>query len=90
MSAPLAHLGDPATHFWLTRSMARTMGVSFSEAMACGALSAAEYASMVTQCRKCPNVEACQTWLGAQDGSAKKAPAFCCHVRRLHELTETV
>ena len=27
-------LGDPAMHFWLTRSVARAMGLSLSEAMA--------------------------------------------------------
>lgn len=88
MTAQIAHLGDPATHFWLTRSMARTLGVSFSEAMASGALSAADYAQMVTQCRKCPFVGECQAWLGAQGGLAMQAPEFCCHAKALMELAE--
>ncbi len=88
MSAHIAPLGDPAVHFWLTRSMARTLGVSFSEAMACGALSAADYAKMVTDCRKCPCVGDCQAWLGAQGGLAMEAPEFCCHAKVLLELAE--
>ncbi len=44
MSAEVRFLGDPARHFWLTRSVARTMGISLSEAMAVGHLSAPDYA----------------------------------------------
>ena len=36
----LFSLGDPARHFWLTRSVARIMGVNLSEAMSEGRLSA--------------------------------------------------
>ena len=56
-------LGDPAMHFWLTRSAARAMGINLSEAMAAGKLTARDYSAMVTNCRQCTFVEGCQRWL---------------------------
>ncbi|TCL08854.1 hypothetical protein BXY66_0895 [Shimia isoporae] len=90
MTAQIAHLGDPATHFWLTRSMARVVGVSFSEAMATGVMSAADYAQMVTRCRQCPYVQDCQAWLGAQQGVSACAPEFCRHAKTLSDLIDAV
>ncbi|MEQ9695778.1 DUF6455 family protein [Shimia sp. SDUM112013] len=75
----LAHLGDPARHFWLTRSVARSMGVSLSDAMAEGALSEKQYADLVTNCRKCALVDHCQSWLGGQAAGADCAPEGCVH-----------
>jgi len=86
MTASIAYLGDPATHFWLTRSMARSLGVSLSEAMAESVLSPADYAQMVTRCRSCPRVHDCQAWLGAQTGKVDAAPEFCCHAEALRDL----
>ncbi len=80
-------LGDPVTHFWLTRSMARVLGVSLSEAMLDQALSAEDYANMVTRCRMCPHTEACQSFLGQRAGTAKEAPAFCCHAELFEKLS---
>ncbi len=88
MKAQIAYLGDPATHFWLTRSMARTVGVSFSEAMASGTMSPADYAKMVTQCRQCPFVGECQAWLGAHGGRCHEVPEFCCHAKALMALAD--
>ncbi|WP_270728361.1 DUF6455 family protein [Shimia sp. Alg240-R146] len=90
MTAQIAFLGDPATHFWLTRSMARTLGVSLSEAMACDALSATDYAEMVTRCRSCPYVEDCQSWLSEGCTKSAQAPGFCCHADVLQALTKIV
>ena len=59
-------LGDPAMHFWLTRSAARAMGVNLSEAMASGHLTPKDYCEMVTNCRGCGAVEACQNWLATE------------------------
>ncbi len=80
-------LGDPVTHFWLTRSMARVLGVSLSEAMLDKALSAEDYAAMVTRCRMCPNIAQCQAFLGQKAGAAKAAPDFCCHAELFETLT---
>lgn len=78
-------LGDPVTHFWLTRSMARVMGVSLSEAMAEGKLSATQYTEMVTRCRTCPHVGACKSWLAEAEGHS--APAeFCANAEVMTRL----
>nr|WP_294224426.1 DUF6455 family protein [uncultured Shimia sp.] len=74
------------THFWLTRSMARVLGVSLSEAMMDQSLSAEDYAAMVTRCRMCPHTEACQNFLGQQAGAEKSAPEFCCHAELFERL----
>lgn len=79
-------LGEAATHFWLTRSVARTVGLSLSEAMAEGRLSPEDYAQMVTACRGCTQIAACQTWLGTQVGVAAEAPSFCLHRDTLKRL----
>lgn len=72
-------LGDPQVHFWLTRSVARAVGVSLSEAMAENALSAQGYAEMITRCRTCPFVDQCQHWLGTPSARQEGAPEFCMH-----------
>ncbi|WP_299351901.1 DUF6455 family protein [uncultured Shimia sp.] len=72
-------LGDPARHFWMTRSVARAMGVSLSEAMAEGNLSQKAYADLVTRCRSCHFVHECEAWLGQQSHRADAAPACCQH-----------
>ncbi|MFY0617786.1 DUF6455 family protein [Shimia sp.] len=82
----VAMLGDPQTHFWLTRSVARSLGVSLSEALAGGQLTAKEYATMVTQCRQCAYADECKVWLSMQALDAKQAPAFCLHAQVFEEL----
>lgn len=69
--------GEPGLHFWLTRSVAKVMGVNLSEEMARDRLTAQEYASMVTACRQCAFVASCQCWLGDQAGFAKSPPPGC-------------
>ncbi|WP_439121516.1 DUF6455 family protein [Marivita sp.] len=71
------HRGDPGLHFWLTRSVAKVMGVSLSEEMAHDRLTAQGYAAMVTACRECALVASCQGWLGDQKGFAKTPPPGC-------------
>ena len=80
-------LGDPAQHFWITRSVARCMGISFTEAMAAGDLSAADYAGIVTACRACDHVAECQAWLATQSAKTATPPEFCPNRRVLTELT---
>lgn len=86
MSAELYSLGDPATHFWLTRSVARVMGIKLSEAMANGALSAADYADLVKRCRTCPNVAQCHEWLGQRRCAVPDAPQHCLNCDRLARI----
>lgn len=79
-------LGDPALHFWLTRSVARSMGLNLSEAMAEGALHPQEYAEMVTKCRQCPFVLECQQWLAKHGSGAECAPETCLNAAQLNSL----
>ena len=82
-------LGDAELHFWLTRSVAKVMGISLSEAMASGRLTAQDYAAMVTECRECPLVQSCQCWLGEQRALAKSAPPGCANANQLKALAQT-
>ncbi len=79
-------LGDPELHFWLTRSVARVMGVNLSEAMASGHLSAQEYSALVTSCRGCAFVEACTCWLAEQATITPTAPPGCANAKVLERL----
>lgn len=80
------HVGDAELHFWLTRSVGKVMGISFSEAMAQGRLSAQDYVSLVTACRACALVESCQSWLGSQKSHAKLPPPGCANAKALGTL----
>ena len=86
MNAEIRHLGDPARHFWLTRSVARTIGLNLSEAMAMGHLSAGGYADLVNTCRKCPHAAACESWLAEHHGAALQAPGYCANCDVLNRL----
>ena len=86
MTAQLAYLGDPTLHFWLTRSVARAVDVSLSEAMSQGFLSAGGYAEMVTNCRKCPNVSRCEAWLAENGAGAAQVPEHCANCSILNDL----
>lgn len=84
-------LGDIEPHFWLTRSVARCMGLSLSEAMAEGRLSEQGYAELVTQCRAAGGAPggcraACEQWLAAQQSEDRCAPEFCPNAERLNGL----
>ena len=79
-------LGDPARHFFMTRSVARMMGLSLSEEMQNGHLAPAAYAGMVTCCRGCALVEACEEWLARQVPGQAGTPPGCCNAELLNQL----
>ncbi len=80
-------LGDIERHFWLTRSMARTVGVNLSEAMSAGIMAPDEYSRMVTRCRQADCAERCAEWLGQHtSGSVSDPPPFCAHASQLKAL----
>ena len=81
-------LGDPAHHFWLTRSVARVMGLSLAEAMTEGRLTKEEFARMVTRCRGCGQVSACEHWLGASATLSDSAPPQCLNGDVLNALAK--
>lgn len=86
MTVDVARLGDPDLAFWLTRSVARAIGVNLSDAMNRGELSASEYADMVTRCRKCPNSDTCTAWLAVHGAGAERVPDHCANADRLNAL----
>jgi hypothetical protein len=70
--------GDTDLHFWLTRSVGRCIGLSFSAAMDQGQLSPDDYLDLVRACQGCSHVVPCQHWLGNQAGRIpRRAPDFC-------------
>ncbi len=82
----VVRLGDPARHFWITRGVARAMGLSLGDAMADGRLTSDEYARMVTRCRTCPHVADCENWLAHNPGPTGAAPKMCCNAETLERL----
>lgn len=79
-------LGEIERHFWLTRSVARMIGVNLSEAMAVGLLTEQDYCDMVTRCRSGGCCAACEAWLARQTGRAEAAPDHCANADILNRL----
>ncbi|WP_171239622.1 DUF6455 family protein [Ruegeria sp. HKCCA5491] len=79
-------LGDIEKHFWLTRSVARSLDVSLTEAIADKQISPTLYAEMVTRCRASPCTERCMAWLAERQTTAKSAPKFCANADILNSL----
>jgi len=82
----LFNMGDPARHFWLTRSVGRSMGINFSEALNEGRISAEGYAKLVTECRKCGFVKQCENWLAHTTSDHSEAPPNCTNAAALNDL----
>lgn len=80
------NLGNAEMHFWLTRSVARVMGISFSEEMSCGRISAKEYSDLVTNCRTCQRTATCSLWLASQASLSRTAPEGCKNAPELEAL----
>ncbi len=81
----LPPLGDAALHFWITHAVARANGVRFSEAIAQGALTKADYAMLVTRCRTCPHTQDCLVRLAAP-GGMEGVPGYCANRDVLEDL----
>lgn len=79
-------LGDFQLHFWLTRSVARVLGVSFTEAMAEGQLTEGEFTDLVTRCRAAGCSGFCEIWLAAQTDTPGAAPVHCPNATVLNQL----
>lgn len=73
----IRNLGDPSLHFFLTRGVARAMGIGLSDALRTGDLTPDDYAGMVTRCRGCALVETCQAWLARSHGYRDSPPEGC-------------
>lgn len=67
------------------RGMARTVGVSLSDAVVEGWLSRGELASIVETCGRCSHVRECTAWL-SRTVSAETLPGFCPNALALTAL----
>ncbi|MBE1284227.1 MAG: hypothetical protein GJ676_13025 [Rhodobacteraceae bacterium] len=81
-----AQLGPIDRHFWLNRSVARSMGINFTEAIADGRLDAEGYAELLTRCRAGGCDRQCEHWLGCLHGQVDDAPEHCANRDRLNAL----
>lgn len=79
--------GNIDLHFWITRGMARRMGVNLTEAMHDGVLSQADFAAMINRCRGCPGAEGCKAYLADPVPGAGSAPDWCRNGEVLRELS---
>ncbi|WP_425039986.1 DUF6455 family protein [Primorskyibacter sp. S187A] len=81
----MAQLGDPTLHFYMTRGMARMIGVNLGDALRDGRLKPADYANMVTRCRGCPHASSCQDIM-AQNTNLASPPEQCPNRLQLRQL----
>jgi hypothetical protein len=65
------------------------LGIDLGAALAEGRIIAGTYAAMITRCRGCALVEACEAWL-ARTPSASAPPPGCCHGAVLSALRPAV
>lgn len=81
----MAKLGHPALHFYMTRGMARALGINLSDALRDGRLAPERYADMVTRCRACAHAVECQTLLAATP-DLEAPPLHCANGAAFSEL----
>lgn len=72
-------LGEQRRHFWLLQRMARKTGVDLVRAFDGAAMSGADWAETVRNCRTCDWTEGCEVWL--RGGEAAQVPPKPCRNR---------
>lgn len=72
--------------WWLTRGMARLVGVNLPQAVVDGWLSREELSALVMRCESCTCHGRCDSWL-AQSGDAHEMPGFCPNKPGLEALS---
>jgi hypothetical protein len=78
--------GNSDLHFWITRGMARRLGINLNEALRDGVLTRADLAEMVARCRTCSGAQGCVAYLSENPERAEAAPDWCRNARMLNEL----
>jgi hypothetical protein len=66
--------------------VARVLGLNLSEEIGAGHLTERDYAEMVTRCRGCPLVNACQEWLSECRNDCDAPMDGCRNGARLQQL----
>lgn len=79
--------GSIDLNFWLTRSLARKMGVNLTQTMHHGFLTQEDFAQMISACRCCGHGDACMAYLAESHGPAEAAPSYCSNGEILGELS---
>lgn len=72
--------------WWLTRGMARLLGLNLPQAVVDGWLSRPELASMIGSCEACSGGKACEEWLATR-AEALALPGFCANKKVLESLS---
>ena len=85
-TAQIYTLGDPDRHFWLVWSVARVMGLQLGDSVASGRLPRPAYRQMINQCRRCPQVVFCESWLALSQQTSASAPPNCAIGPQLDRL----
>ncbi|WP_275806792.1 DUF6455 family protein [Pseudothioclava nitratireducens] len=78
--------GNIDLHFWLTRGLARRLGVNITESIHHGFLTQADFADLITRCRGCSRAQGCMAFLSENDGPLASAPDWCPNAPILGEL----
>lgn len=78
-------LGNARDHFWRVIKMAKANRVDLSDALDEGAITVDDYADMITGCRGCAQVGACDRLLATQPVLAE-APDYCVNRKTFAQL----
>lgn len=81
-------LGDAREHFWRVIKMADACDVDLSTALDEDRINIAAYADMITGCRSCRQVAACDK-LMAEETQIDQAPLYCVNKDTFAELRLT-
>lgn len=82
--------GNIDLNFWLTRALAKRLGVNLTEAMHNGFLTESEFAKMITDCRCCGESNGCLAVLSEINGPLEEPPEYCRNAQILRELAALV
>lgn len=80
-------MGDARDHFWLTIGMSKAVGIDLAAALKSGEMPQADYAQMVTRCRRCDNPTGCRALLD-QHPELEMAPEYCTNQAFLADLAQ--
>lgn len=76
---------DAPRAWWLTRGMARIIGVNLPQAVLDGWLGRSELAGLISRCDGCSQSAQCNDWL-ARSARASGLPEFCPNKAALEAL----
>lgn len=78
--------GDADLHFWITRGMARRLGVNLAAVMRDGVLTREDLAALVQRCRACEGAKGCLAYLSEYPDRAPAPPDWCQNAQVFQEL----